>query len=167
MKQFKDSQGQTWTVAVNGGTIKRALDLLGVDLGEPLAGTPPLLTRFDTDLAFKVDLIYVACLPEAEKRGISDVEFAERLSGDVLYAASEAFLESLSDFFQSLHRVHLVRAIQKQREIVARAMEMADQAIGSGQFDARIDAELAGLGESFANMLQSPASTPSPEPSGN
>jgi hypothetical protein len=167
MKQFKDAKGDTWSIAVNGGTIKRAVDLLKVDLGDPLAGDPPLLTRFDTDLVFKVDVIYVACLPEADGRGITDVEFAERLEGDALYAASEAFLEALADFFQKLRRTHVVRAIEKQREVVAKAAQMAEQTIGSDQFDERIDAELAGLGESFANLLRSPASTPSPERSAN
>lgn len=165
MKQFKDAKGETWSVTVNGGTIKRALDVLKVDLGDPLAGKPPLLTRFDTDIAFKVDLIYVACLPEAEKRGVKDVEFAERLEGDALYAASEAFLEALADFFQCLRRTHVVRAIGKQREVVERAVEMADQAIGGEEFNAKVDAELKELGDSFASLLQSPASSPNREPS--
>jgi hypothetical protein len=161
MKQFKDTQGDTWLVTVNGGTIKRAHALLEIDLGDPLSGNPPLLTRFDTDLAFKVDVLYVVCLPEADQRGISDEDFAARLEGDALYDASEAFLEALADFFQKLRRTHVVRAIQKQREVVARAVQMAEQTLGSEQFDQRIDAELAGLGESFANLLQSPASIPS------
>ena len=165
MIQFKDAKGDTWSVAVNGGTIKRALDLLKIDLGDPLAGEPSLLTRFDTDLAFKVDLIYVACLPELNLRGITDEEFAQRLEGDALYAASEAFLEALADFFQKLRRTHVVRAIEKQLDVVARAVQMAEQTIGSEQFDKRIDEELAGLGESFVNLLQSPESSQSHEPS--
>jgi len=165
MPQFKDAKGDVWNIVVNGGTIKRALDLLKVDLGDPLAGDPPLLTRFDMDIAFNPDLLFVACLPEADKRGITDVEFAERLEGDALYAASEAFLEALADFFQGLRRTHVVRAIQKQREVVARAVELADATIGSDEFNARIDAELAELGESFASWLQSPGSTQSREPS--
>ena len=165
MKQFTDSKGDTWTVAVNGGTVKRAMDLLKVDLGDPLAGNPPLLTRFDMDIAFKVDLLYVVCKPEAEKRGVKDVEFAERLEGDVLYAASEAFLEDLADFFQKLRRTHVVRAIGKQREVVTRAVQMAEATLASDEFDAKIDAELAGLGESFANLLRSPGSTRASEPS--
>lgn len=164
MPQFKDAKGETWTVTINGGTIKRALDLLKVDLGDPLAGDPPLLTRFDTDIAFKVDLLLVACLPEADKRGIKDIEFAERLEGEALYAASEAFLEALSDFFQSLRRTHIVRAIEKQRELVRRAVETAAEVIASSEFDAKLDAELEELGRSFVNSLQSPESTRSREP---
>ena len=167
MKQFTDAKGDKWTVVVNGGTIKRALDLLKVDLGDPLAGDPPLLTRFDTDIVFKVDLLYVACMPELNARGLTDEDFAERLEGDALYAASEAFLEELAAFFQKLRRTHVVRAIEKQRQVVAKAVQMAEQTITSEQFDAKIEAELAGLGESFVSFLESPASTPSVTPSEN
>ena len=160
MPQFKDAKGDAWTVVVNGGTIKRALDLLKVDLGDPLSGKPPLLTRFDMDIAFKVDLLYVACLPEAEKRGVADLEFAERLEGDALYAASEAFLEALSDFFQKLRRTHVVTAIRREREIVARAVEMTDQAFAGKEFDEHMDKELAELGESCASLLLSRESDP-------
>ena len=71
MPQFKDAKGDTWNVVVNGGTIKRAIDLLKVDIGDPLSGDPPMLTRFDTDIAFKVDLLFVTCLPEADRRQIA------------------------------------------------------------------------------------------------
>ena len=164
MVQFRDAKGDVWNVVVNGGTVKRALDLLKVDIGDPLAGKLPTLTRFDTDIAFKVDLLFVVCLPEADGRGVSDVEFAERLEGDALYAASEAFLEALADFFQKLRRTHVVRAIERQREIVVRGVEMADRTIASNEFGQRIDSELEALGESFASLLQSPASDPKSTP---
>ena len=162
MPHFKDAKGDTWPVVVNGGTIKRALDLLKVDLGNPLSGKPPLLTRFDTDIAFKVDVIYVACLPEAEKRGVTDLEFAERLEADALYAASEGLLEALSDFFQKLRRTEVVTAIRRQRDVVARAVEILDQALSGEEFDGEMDKELTELGESCASLLQSRESDPSP-----
>jgi len=153
MKQFTDAKDDTWNLVINGGTIKRALDLLKVDLGDPLAGDPPLLTRFDTQIALKVDLLYVACMPEAQKREISDIEFAERLEGEALYGASEAFLEALVDFFQNLRRTHVVRAIRKQQDLVRRAVQMADELIGGEEFEAKIDAQLEELGRSFASSL--------------
>jgi len=74
-------------------------------------------------------------------------------------------LEALSDFFQKLRRTHVVRAIEKQREIVVRAVEMADGAIASPEFDQRIEEELAELGESCASLLRSPESDPKSTPS--
>ncbi|NQU26446.1 MAG: class I SAM-dependent methyltransferase [Candidatus Nealsonbacteria bacterium] len=161
MKQFKDAKGDTWSVIVNGGTIKRAMDLLNIDLGDPLAGKPPLLTRIDTEILLLIDLLFVVCLPQADQREIKDAEFAERLEGDALYAAHEALLEALADVFQKLRRTHIVRALQKQREVVARAVRLADETIDSDAFDAKIDAEMEELGDSFASLLQLPESTPS------
>ena len=165
MPQFTDAKGDVWRVAVTGGTVKRAAEILHVDIGEPLAGDPPLLTRFDTDIAFKVDLIYVVCLPEADKRGITDLEFAERMEGDALYEASEAFLEALTDFSRRLRREHIATAIEKQRAVVRRALDLASRTVASDEFDRTLDAELAELGESFASLLRSPAPTRSPGPS--
>jgi len=170
MSRFKDAQGDEWNVVVNGATIKRALDLLKLDLGrltESFDGKPPLLTRLDLEVALLVDVLYCVCLPQADQRGIKDEEFAERLDGEALYRAHEALLEALADFFQKRRRTEVVRAIAIQRTTVARAVELAEQAISSEEFARLIDRELETLGESFASSLRSPGSTPNPEPSGN
>ena len=49
MKTFTDAAGRTWTIALNLGTAMAVKDKLGVDLLQPEAGDPPLLTRLGTD----------------------------------------------------------------------------------------------------------------------
>jgi len=175
VKQFKDAGGQTWNVEVTGGTIKRLLDSpLKLDLGKPLDGTPPLLTRFDSDIAFKVDVIYLVCQPQADERNVSDLQFADRLAGDVLADANNAFLEAWADFFHPL-RTDLVRVILKQREMVNRLFELTAAKVDGpelaaaideqiGRLEQEMDAEIAQLGSSSASSRQSPAATPSPAP---
>ena len=56
MHEFTDAKGDHWTVDVTAGTLRRVQQLLkdqygNVDLGEPLEGKPPLLTRFDMELS--------------------------------------------------------------------------------------------------------------------
>lgn len=165
MREFKDATGQQWSVVINGATIKRAQDLLRIDLGDPLAGDPPVLTRIDTDIVFMVDLIYVVCKPEADLREISDVQFAERLEGDALHAAHDAVLEELADFFQKLRRSHLAGAIEKQQEVVRRALELVDRTIRSPALTSRLDHELDELGKSCASLLGSSEPIPSAAPS--
>lgn len=167
MPEFKDSKGERWQVTITGGTVKRCLDLLQVDIGEPLQGDPPLLTRFDLDIAFKVDLIYVVCKPQADERSLSDVEFAERLEGDALFHASEAFTGAWELFFQQLHRPHSQAAVEKQRAHIKRVFEAGAELVRSEALDAKLDDDLAELGSSFASSLQSPDATRSPERSGN
>ncbi len=164
--QFTDATGEVWPVEVNGGTIKRAASLLQVDLGRPLEGPEgelPFITRFDTDIVFKVDMLYVVCLPQIQERGLSDEQFAERLEGDALYAASEAFWGSLANFYRGLKQMHVVTAIEKQRDVIRNVYEKTEAAFRNETLSQAIDTKLTELGNSFATMLQSPASTPSQE----
>ena len=192
MPEFTDSKNQKWPIAVNGATIKRVMEKLKVDLGDPLAGDPPLLTRFDLDIIFKVDLIYVVCLPEAERRGLSDVEFAERLEAEALYSASQAFLEAWAGFFRLLRRGHLAAAIQREREEIAKVWAAGEELVQSDALTQKLERMmerekqkfLASLaledeqesetdqpggpaepGSSCASLPQSPESTPVSGPS--
>ena len=163
MHEFKDKTGRAWPIAVNGYTIKRVLDLLKVDLGDLSAGDPPLLTRIDTDIVFLVNLLYVTCKPDADTRDVSDVGFAAILEGDVLFDAHEALMEELMLFFRSLRRPHIVRLIEKQREIVNRAVAMAEETVSGDEFNAAIDRRMEALGKSFASLPESLDATPAPE----
>lgn len=165
MRQFVDSRGTSWPVAVNGYTVKRCRDLLGVDIGEPTSGDPPLIGRISTDIAFQVDLLYVVCKPKADDEKLSDVQFAERLEGDVLQAAYSAFMEEWADFFRKLRQPHKATTIAKHLVIVAAAVAEAERAMTSEQFDALVERKKAELGESFASLLGSAASTPESLPS--
>jgi hypothetical protein len=112
MPVFKDSTGVEWDVEVNGGTVRRARSLLQIDLGKPREGDNPWLVRFEQDIEFKVNLLYVVCMPQIRQRELNDDQFAERLSGDALRDASLAFYASLLDFFQSLGQTDDAIAIQ-------------------------------------------------------
>jgi len=143
MKTFTDSTDEKWEISITAGTLKRAADLLGVDLGQPYAGEPPLMTRATTDLVFLVDLLWAICCPQAQARELTDVQFAERLGGEAIRAANDAFLDEWSLFFRSLNRPELVQAIDKMRTIQRREIELAADEIASKNFDERRDAEMA------------------------
>jgi len=49
MKTFTDTAGRTWAISLNLGTAMAVKDSLGIDLLQPEAGDPPLLTRLGTD----------------------------------------------------------------------------------------------------------------------
>ena len=132
MKEFTDADGGKWELRITAGTIKRVFDLMdGLDIGQPTVGNPPFLTRFDTDIMFKVDVLCAVLRPECEKRDVSDEAFAALLGGEVLYAASVAFWEELADFFQSLQRADVVEEIRLQAEIVRRGVRMAAEKLAA------------------------------------
>ncbi len=177
MRKFSDAAGAKWELRITGGTIKRVSELMdGLDLGQPLVGDPPFLTRFDTEMIFKVDVLCAVLRPECKERDISDEAFAALLEGKVLYDASVAFWEELADFFQSLQRTEVVKAICRQMEIVKRGVEMLTDKLEGPAMDRaieqkltevseRIDQELAEPGGSAASTPLSPDAIPSPEPS--
>ena len=49
MKTFTDAAGRTWTLALTLGTAMKVKAKLDIDLLQPEAGDPPLLTRLGTD----------------------------------------------------------------------------------------------------------------------
>ncbi|MBT9156652.1 MAG: hypothetical protein DDT37_01640 [Firmicutes bacterium] len=171
MTNFTDSKDSLWQVEITIGTLRRVQRLMKpqygeVDLGEPLGGTPPLMTRFDMDIRFKVDLLWSVLEPQLVAAGIDDLAFAERLTGRALFDASEAFMEAWSDFFRCLRRLDHVAAIEKEQEQVAKIWAKGEELIRSEALQASLDEDLAELGDSVLNSLRSPgARTSSPAPS--
>lgn len=155
MASFRDSLDHLWEVEINGGAVKRAKNLLGIDLGRPTAGDPPWLTRFETDLAFKVDLLYVILRPQVVDLGWSEEEFAGLLGGDVLREASAAVYQAMTDFF--LHLGDRTAAIAIQSQVASVPEVYGEHSRRSQRFLISI------LGSLCANSLASPDATPNGE----
>jgi hypothetical protein len=168
MHAFTDSKGQPWELRITAGTVKRCAEYLKVDIGNPARSAPgeeSLLVRFDTDLVFKVDLLYCVLKPEVDARQLTDEQFAECLEGDALQAAHDAFYEELLDFCRSLRRTDMVEAIRRQKQLVARGVEIGAKTLASEETSKVIDRALTALGESAAASLAAAVSSQSHEPS--
>ena len=87
--KFNDKTGREWTIHLTDsvlGEIKRlfAVDLRLIEDVRSLADDPALL----------VNCIYVACREQADKRGVSDIEFGTSLaSGKAIDAATVCILK--------------------------------------------------------------------------
>lgn len=151
MKPFKDNEGRTWSVSVTVSAIKRVRDLLGVDLLKVTEGT--LLQELAGDPVLLVDVVFALCKPEADKRGISDVEFGEAMAGDAIDAATVAVLEDLVDFFRSGPRARLRKALAKMEKIEAMALARADRVLDSDQLERRVEASLDAMDRTMETNL--------------
>ena len=157
MPIFKDSHGVEWDVDITGGTVRRARILLKIDIGKPRDGDDPWLVRFEQDIEFKVNLLYVVCLPQIRQRELTDEQFAERLRGEHLREASLAFFASLTDFFRHLGQMEDAAAIET---LIATLPDVY------GAAASRAARNLVSiLGTRSANWLQQQVATPNPEPS--
>lgn len=159
MKTFTDSAGRTWTLAMNVAAAKRVKGLLGVDLLQLEAGSPPLITRLGTDVILLCDVLYALVAPQAETSGVSDEQFGQALGGDAILAAQRAFWEELVDFFHRLSRDDVVGVITKQRTAIELAVSRVAQEIGALSAERMV---AQAFGEASTSSPASPASIPTP-----
>ena len=80
MHSFTDTKGRAWNLAVTYASVRRARELVGVDL---LKLDDKLFEQLGDPIKL-VDILYVLCKPQAEALKVTDEEFGESLAGDVL-----------------------------------------------------------------------------------
>jgi len=156
MPRFTDDQGESWEIKITAGTIKELLDSdLKIDLGKPDEGDPPLATRFDTDIALKVDLIHEVCRAQCEARGLKPIDFAHRLAGESLAAADAAFKEAWRDFFLPC-RVDLAQVIERSRAWAAQLARTRAAKLSSAEHEEAMQRVLRVMNEEFDSDLNAP-----------
>ncbi|OHB58788.1 MAG: hypothetical protein A2Y12_00100 [Planctomycetes bacterium GWF2_42_9] len=127
MKTFTDSAGRNWTLSLTIDCAKRVRDLLGVNLLEPEAGDPPLLTRLGTDEILLCDVLYCMIKPQADSQQITSEQFGQALGGDVILAAQTAFYSEIIDFFQKRGRTDRAKAAATQQKMIDIAIARVTQ----------------------------------------
>jgi hypothetical protein len=137
MKVFTDNAGKTWSVSMTIDSVKRVRDLLGVNLVEPEAGEPPLLTRLGTDEILLCDVVYCLVKPQADTLGVTDEDFGRALGGDAILAAQTALYEELVDFFQKRGRPDRAKAVTAQKKMMELAVEN-----GRANLEVAVEAEM-------------------------
>lgn len=166
MKSFKDCNGKIWTFSVNVGTMKRVRAICDVDLykiieiDENNNPNSKLLERLSSDPVLLVDVLYAVCKPEADKIGMSDLEFGESMTGDTVEAATNALLDELVDFFPEAKRQVFRRVLTAARRFQAATEKQLNVILSDPELDARIDSELKKSLGSSGSMPVSSESTP-------
>lgn len=143
MKTFTDNAGRTWTISLTIDSAKRVRDLMSINLLEPEAGEPPLLTRLGTDEILLCDVLYCLIKPQADTLNISSEQFGQALGGDVILAAQTAFYEEIIDFFQKRGRTDRAKAAATQQKMINLAIEQVTQNLGQIDLDKKL-AEIFG-----------------------
>jgi len=161
MKQFTDNAGRAWTVEINVAALKRVKGLTGVDLLEVLDGT--LIERLIRDPVLLCDVLYAACKPEADERGVSDEEFGRAMAGDAIALATEALLDEIVSFCPSPRdRAALGRVLAATRTAMEKARDLVEARLDGGELERAIDEALGTAGGSSTAAPGSSESTPPP-----
>lgn len=131
MKTFQDNQGQTWTLQLTLGKVRRLRESLGLDLLNPTHYLQVLNSLTDR-LAF----VFLLIQPEAEKLKIDADAFEDRLQGDeIAFNASKAFLEETESFFQKLGQKPMAALARKGIETMDVGLARLSDQMESGDFD--------------------------------
>lgn len=130
MKKFTDANGRIWFVGINVNQIKKTRAVLDVDLygliDEGLEG----LSKLIRDPIKLVDVIYVLCMDQAEKEGVSDVQFGEAMWGDAIDNAATAFVQELTDFFPDPRIREGIRSVlEKSQQMATRIYKFGNTQI--------------------------------------
>jgi len=144
MKTFTDRVGRSWTITLTLGTAMTVKEQLGVDLLQPEAGDPPLLTRLGTDEMLLGEVLCAMLQQQFETQGVTAEEVRNGFDGQTLLAAQKAFYEELIDFFQSRGRTDRAKAVAKQVKMIDAAVVAVETRIDALDIDRTIAGAMSG-----------------------
>jgi hypothetical protein len=139
MHTFTDTAGRAWSIVINVDALKRVKALLGVNLLDVADDKGVLLGRLTTDPVLLCDVIYAACKPEADAKGVTDEEFGRSMAGDAIEQATGALLEEIVAFFPFPKRKVMGKALEKLRALEARVVEIAEKRLDSPELERLVE----------------------------
>ena len=144
MKTFTDTAGRTWSVSLNLGTAQQVKDTLKIDLLQPEAGDPPLLTRLGTDELLLGEVLCCLLAGQFETHKVTEADVQASFDGATLLAAQQAFYEELIDFFRQRGRADRARAVETQAKMIEAAVKAIETRIEGLDIDAAIRGAMSG-----------------------
>ena len=153
MTKFVDAENRSWQPEVNVVTIGRVRTVLKINLLELLLPENTLAARLE-DPCLLVDILYLLCKDEADKRDIDDIAFGKAMTPDGIEDGWSAVLELLVGFSPRGLRPAHRKVLEKARQYQAKAAEQVKALTEGPEFNAMLDRELA-------KQLNPPTSSPS------
>lgn len=138
MKTFTDAAGRTWTLTLTLGTAMKVKAKLDIDLLQPEAGDPPLLTRLGTDEMLLGEVLCAMLEGQFETHKVTDEDVRAGFDGQTLLAAQKAFYEELIGFFRSRGRNDRAKAVTKQMAMIEAAVTAIETRIDGIDIDETI-----------------------------
>jgi hypothetical protein len=156
MKTFTDAAGRTWTLTLNLGTAMAVKAKLGIDLLQPEAGDPPLLTRLGTDEMLLGEVLCALLEGQFETHKVTDDDVRAGFDGETLLAAQKAFYEELIDFFRQRGRNDRAKAVAKQMAMIEAAVTAVETRIDALDIDATIRGAMSGASPEASASIPGP-----------
>ena len=153
MKTFTDTANRTWTISLNLGSALAVREMLDIDLLQPEAGEPPLLTRLGTDELLLGQVICCLLGSQFEAHNVDEADVRASFDGATLLAAQKAFYEELVVFFRSRGRTDRARAVAAQAEMIERAVAMATEKLDAMDVEQTILGAVSGSSPASSDSI--------------
>jgi hypothetical protein len=134
MSAFKDSTGHEWQIEITVGSLSKVKNETGLNLAIASKDAAWLEAVYGDPAKF-AEILWSLCERQAKDANVSPEEFANRLTGPVIEAASEQLVVSVCDFFP---RSAVAKAIRERfKKILTEADAKAVATIESLLTDSR------------------------------
>lgn len=156
MGSFQTTDGATWTVSVNVGTVKRVREATNVNLLALISETSAISDVFADDIRL-AEVIAAVVSPQIRAAKKTDDEFFQAMDGSVLESAAEALLREVANFFQEPRRSVLLKAMDKVHATTKD--KQAAEAAAALELLEKMDHEIPAMSilTNSASNLQAPA----------
>ena len=152
MKTFNDASSRTWSLTLNLGTAMAVKAKLNVDLLQPEAGDPPLLTRIGTDEMLLGEVLCAMLEGQFVTHKVTEADVRNSFDGQTLLAAQKAFYEELIDFFRSRGRNDRAKAVAKQMAMIDAAVTAIETKIDGINVEQTIAGAMSGASQDPSDL---------------
>ena len=114
MQSYTDNQDQEWRVELNGWTLRKVRDNAGVLLTALFEDNAKLYADLYSDPILLADVVWAFIEDQAKERDITQRNFAESFTGDMVERAREAVVEATIDFFESQETREQLRVLKEK-----------------------------------------------------
>ncbi len=117
MKSFIDLENRTWKFSINMGMVKIIKSRLGIDILYVGGDEKKSIFEIISDPVNFIDILFLLCEEQAEKLGVSDLDFAKAIDGTIYEDASFKFQEELVDFFPERQKKLLAKLLEQMKKV--------------------------------------------------
>ena len=140
MANFRDSNGNEWTIHLDGPAIMAVR--LETD-PEFLKGDPnETIERMRVDLVLLCEVVHALCKKQIAERGMTDEQFYKGVIGDTIDVATDALLKAVLDFIPSHTRSIVETCAAQNAKIREMATAKAIAAINDNRLLKQIEMDL-------------------------
>ena len=172
INEFKDREGNRWTIDLPIGTVLRVKNESEgrINLLDPEHGN--LADRIAAnDFEALYEALWLILRPVAEAKQIDADKFGQLIAADCIHDARQVLWRVWIDFFQKLQRPDKVAALERLEKYNAKALELVKAKLAEpmlSEIDAKVEAKMqATLNQSCGSLQASLASILDLTPSGN